>query len=153
MTKEEIKYHVLKFLKSHSTLVLASISNDLEPEAATVYFVCDDDFNLYFMTPAKTKKADNLKTNGKVAFVIGCGPEIITVQGGGMAIELPKREMEIFYEIIKKVVLESVTQWPILQLAKGGYCMFKITPSWMSYLNLDKKNYPDIANKEYYKII
>ena len=134
-------------------MVLASISNNLEPEAATVYFVSDDNFNLFFMTSESSKKTENLKVNGKVAFVMGWGPESITIQGGGVAKELEKREAETFYALIEKVVLESSNQFPILQLAKEGYCTFKITPSWMSYLNMEKEKYPNIASSEFFKII
>ena len=151
--QQEIKYQALKFLKGHSTMVLASISNNVEPEAATIYFVCDDDFNIYFMTSAKSKKADNLRVNGKVAFVVGQGPEIITVQGGGVAKELPAQEAKTFYELIKKVALASASQWPLLKLADEGYCTFKITPLWLVYLNMDKESFPEIASEEFYKII
>lgn len=150
---DTIKYEALKFLRSKSTMVLASISNNLEPEAATIYFVCDDEFNLYFMTATTSKKADNLRVNGKVAFVIGQGPEIITIQGGGAAKELPQKDAEKFYELIKKVAVESANQWPILTLAKEGYATFKVTPAWMTYYNLDKENYPEIAREEFYQII
>ncbi len=153
-TKDSMaKDHALKFLKSHTTMVLASMSNNVEPAAATVYFVSDDNFNLFFLTSAKSKKADNLKTNGKVAFVIGWGPEIITIQGAGVAKDLPEKEAEIFFDLIKKNAFTSVNQWPILKFADEGYCAFKITPSWISYLNLNKELYPDIASNEFYKII
>ncbi|MDO8530262.1 MAG: pyridoxamine 5'-phosphate oxidase family protein [bacterium] len=151
--QKEAKYQAAKFLKSNHIMVLASISENLEPEAATVYYVSDDDFNLFFMTSAKSRKAENLKINGKVAFVIGRGPEIITIQGGGVAKELPAREAETFYELIKTTALSNATQWPILKLAEEGYCTFKIEPSWMTYFNLDNKNHSDIASEEFYKII
>ena len=148
-----IREHAAAFLKSHNTLVLASISNNVEPEAATVYFVSDDDLNLYFLTSIKSKKADNLKVNGKAAFVIGWGPEVVTIQGAGVAKELPAKEAKIFFDLIKKTALASVYQWPLLKLANEGYCAFKIIPSWMSYLNLNKEMYPDIASGKFYKII
>ncbi len=150
-TKEQINASALKFLKSQNAMVLASISNNLDPEAATVYFVCDEKFNVYFMTSKISKKVENLRNNGKVAFVIGWGPKVITVQGGGLAKELVKREAETFHDLIQKTALESANQWPILKLATEGYATFKITPSWMSYLNMEKES--DVYNSEFYKII
>lgn len=152
-TNEAVRYEALKFLKNHATMVLASISENLDPEAATLYFVSDDDFNLYFMTSLESKKCQNLRINGKVAFVIGSGPEVITLQGGGTAKELPRREAETFYELIKQTALASANQWPLLQLAKEGYATFKITPSWLTYLNFEKEKYPDIASDSFYSII
>ncbi len=153
LTKGEIKFSALQFLKSQNTMVLASISNNLESEAATVYFVPDENFNLYFMTSAKSRKAENLRINGKVAFVAGWGPEVITIQGGGLAKELEPKEAETFYALIKKTAIRSSSQWPVLQLAKQGYSTFKITPSWMVYLNMEKEKHPEIASSEFYKII
>ncbi len=150
---QQAKNEARKFLQLHHTMVLASISNDVEPQAATIYYVCDDDFNLYFMTAANSKKAENLRTNGKVAFVVGQGPEIITIQGGGVAKELPSEEAHTFHELIKQVAFTSANQWPVLQLAEEGFSTFKIAPTWLSYLNLEKEKYPDIASKEFYKII
>ncbi|OGZ70381.1 MAG: hypothetical protein A3F47_00705 [Candidatus Staskawiczbacteria bacterium RIFCSPHIGHO2_12_FULL_38_11] len=153
LTKGEINFKALKFLRSQNTMVLASISNNLEPQAATVYFVCDEHFNLFFMTSKDSKKAENLKINGKVAFVIGWGPQVITIQGGGVAKELDKREAETFIDLIKKNDFESANQWPLLKLAKEGYITFKITPLWMTYLNMEKVKHPNIASSEFYKII
>ena len=134
-------------------MVLASISENVEPEAATLYYVVDEHFHFYFMTSAISKKADNLRANGKVAFVVGQGPEVITVQGGGIAKELPQKEAQTFHDLIKAVALKSANQWPILQLAEEGYCTFKITPSWLTYLNMEKEKHPDIASSEFHKII
>ena len=150
---QEAKYQASKFLRSHPTMALASVSSDLEPQISTVYFVSDEDFNIFFLNRKKSKKSDNLRSNGKVAFMVGQGPEVITVQGGGQATELNTSEAEKFYELIKKTALEYSHQWPILHLAKHGYDGFKITPSWMTYLNMEKGKYPNIASEKFYQII
>lgn len=151
--QEKIQRSALDFLKSRNAMVISTVSPAGEPQVATVYFVVDDDFNLYFMTSSGSRKCENLKSNGKIAFVVGTGPEVITIQGGGTAESLSADEAKVFYGLIEKIALQSVYQWPLLTLAKEGFCTFKIKPSWMVWLNLHKEQYPDIASEEFYKII
>ena len=153
--QKKIRHEALQFLRSRNTMVISTVSPQGEPQAATVYYIVDDAFNLYFMTSLGSKKCENVTANGKVAFVVGTGPEIVTVQGGGMAMPLDSKEAQVFFEMIKRIALQSPYQWPLLMLAKekGGFCTFKIKPSWMVWLNLHKEQYPDIASEEFYKII
>lgn len=153
--EEEQKIHqkALEFLRECNTMVVSTVSDQGEPQVATVYFTVDDDFNIFFMTSRGSKKCENLKSNGKIAFVVGTGPEIVTIQGGGVAEPLDEKEAQVFYKLIEKVSLRSPWQWPVTLLAKEGYCTFKITPTWMVWLNLHKEKYPDIASEEFYKII
>lgn len=151
--KEKVKLRALEFLRGRNTMVVSSVSDLGEPQASTVYFTADNDFNLYFMTSKGSRKCQNLTANGKVAFVVGTGPEVITIQGGGVAESLEENEAKVFFNLIEKVAFRSPWQWPVNLLAKEGYCTFKIKPNWMVWLNLHKEKYPDIASEEFYKII
>lgn len=151
--QEKIRASALGFLNDHNTMVVSTVSDAGEPQAATVYFTVGDDFSIYFMTSHGSRKCENLKSNGKIAFVVGTGPEVATIQGGGNAESLDEQEAQVFYKLIEKVSLRSPWQWPVTLLAKEGYCTFKITPTWMVWLNLHKEQYPDIASEEFYKII
>ncbi len=134
-------------------MVISTVSSTGEPQAAVVYYFVDEHFNFYFMTSIGSKKCENIKENGKVAFVVGTGPEVITVQGGGTAKALDQKEAEIFFQMIEQIALKSSYQWPLLTLAKNGFCTFRIKPNWMVLLNFHKDQYPDIAREEFYKII
>ncbi len=134
-------------------MVVSTVSEEGEPQAATVYYVVDDDFNFYFMSAAGSRKCENLLANSKMAFVIGVGPEIKTVQGGGMAEAVNERAGEIFEKLSEQIKLESPEQWPLLLLAKKGFCTFKIKPTWMVWLNLNKDQHFDVSNIQFYKII
>lgn len=70
MTKTT-KTEVLQFLKSHPECVLATVSPEGKPEAATVLFAVDDDFTFYFGTSDKYRKYHNLLNNKQAAVVIG----------------------------------------------------------------------------------
>ena len=151
--KEKVRQKALEFLKERTTMVVSTVSPSGEPQASTVYFMADDDFNIYFLTAKGSRKCENLKSNGKIAFVVGTGPEVVTIQGGGNAESLDEKEAQIFYDAIEKIGFESPWQWPVTLLAKEGFCTFKIKPTWMVWLNLHKDQYPDIASEEFYKII
>lgn len=61
--------HVRHFLQSHFTLTLATAAGGL-PWAAAVYYVCDDDLNLQFISdPAARHVREGLAT-GQVAVAI-----------------------------------------------------------------------------------
>ena len=151
--QHEVQARALEFLKSRPTMVISSVSENGEPQASTVYYVTDENFNLYFMTSLKSRKCENLHSNSKIAFVVGTGPEVITIQGGGEVEKLDEKETEVFYTLIEKISFKSPWQWPLLLLSKEGFCTFRIKPKWMVWLNLHKEEYPDIAQEKFYKII
>ncbi|MBI4087057.1 pyridoxamine 5'-phosphate oxidase family protein [Candidatus Kaiserbacteria bacterium] len=154
--QEAIRKHALEFLKSNYIMVVSTVSPSREPHAATMYYVADDDFNIYFMTAAKSRKAANLRANSKIAFVIGTGPEVVTIQGSGTAMPLDEHEALVFYGLFERIAPESSPrQWPLLRLAKKGdaFSTFRITPASMVLLNVHKEKYPDIAPDEFHVVI
>lgn len=152
MKKEEVRQKAIEFLKSNDTMVIATASSGGEPQASTVYYAVDDDLNLFFITHAGTKKHDNLRQNKKVAFVVGFGPQVLTVQGGGVAEEMAEGHGAVYDQIMEKA-LKPADQWPPLILSKKGQCVFKITPTWMVCLNLHKESHAGEIEEDFYKII
>lgn len=148
-----VRREALEFLKSHDTMVISTVSPSNDPQAAVIYYVVDEKFNFYFMTSLGSRKCENLRANGKIAFVIGAGPEIVTMQGGGTAEPLDEQEAQVFYKLIERIALKSPWQWPLILLSKKGFCTFRLKPTWMSWFNLDKDAYPDIVTDGFYKII
>ena len=87
---------VLKFMRTHSLGVQASVSRRICPQAAGVGFVVTDDFEIVFDTGATTRKTTNLRQNSRCAFVIGGlqGRDERTVQYEGTADEPVGDELE-----------------------------------------------------------
>ncbi|OGZ65582.1 MAG: hypothetical protein A3C06_00750 [Candidatus Taylorbacteria bacterium RIFCSPHIGHO2_02_FULL_46_13] len=152
MDQEKAKQRALAFLKENDTMVIATASKSGEPQASTVYYVVDNDFNVFFITNAGTKKHDNLTKNNQVAFVVGFGPQVLTVQGGGIAQEMAEGYEQVYGQIMEKA-LKPADQWPPLFLSKKGQCVFKITPSWMVCLNLHKESHEAGVQEDFCKII
>ncbi|MBI4087054.1 pyridoxamine 5'-phosphate oxidase family protein [Candidatus Kaiserbacteria bacterium] len=154
--KEAVRKHALEFLKGNHTMVVSTVSPSGEPHAATMYYIADDDFNIYFMTASKSRKAVNLRANDHIAFVVGTGPEVVTIQGSGTAMPLDEHEALVFYGLFERIAPESSPrQWPLLRLAKegDGFSTFRITPASMVLLTVDKEKYPDIAHDEFHIVI
>jgi hypothetical protein len=62
---------LLEFLRQHRVAVQASVSPSAQPQAAVVGIAVTDRFEIVFDTLDTTRKAQNLRRNSKVAFVIG----------------------------------------------------------------------------------
>lgn len=134
----ERKKVAFDFLKSHKTAVIATTSASEGPQASTVYYVIDSDFSLYFLTGDATKKFKNLAENNKIAFVVGTGPELVTIQGGGRAERLKHPYTDdIILRMSENLSLKESRYWPIFKLPEGAIYVFKIHPEWMIMVNLD----------------
>ena len=134
--KNKIKSGALTFLKNNKVAVISTSSNN-EPHAAAVYYIVDDEFNLYFVTDPSSRKAQDIKTNNKVAIVVGAGPEISTVQGGGEAIEEISKTVEILNNISAKLDSNESHHWPIIKLNPKTLTCYKVKFSWLNWLNMD----------------
>lgn len=106
-------------------MVISTSGPDGQPEAAVVEFGETDDLELIFDTFTTSRKYKNLKTNPKVACVIGWDDDI-TVQYEGVAEEVRGDEAKRWDKE------EEITY-------------FKITPTWIRYSDLTKHPW-DIKN-------
>jgi len=68
-----IHAQLLEFMKAHRYAVQASVSSRGTPQAAVVGIIVTDRFEIFFDTLAETRKAQNLRRNASIAFVIGGG--------------------------------------------------------------------------------
>ena len=66
---DEIKNHLLDYLKNNRMMMLSTAS-ETGPWAATVFYVIDDLFNIYFMSAENTKHVQDIEKNEKVAVAI-----------------------------------------------------------------------------------
>ncbi len=157
MDEEKAREDVIRFLKENSTAVVATSYKD-DPKVSTVYFVTDDDLNFYFVTKRKTSKYLNASLNPKASFVVGTGPEQISVQAHGR-VDIIVNEVEkerIMNLLVGKQNLLRVKIWPIEELENyrdSGKVLFKIIPDELFYMNLDSEDYKESMSDEFIKII
>jgi general stress protein 26 len=130
-------------------MVLATSSRKGELHTATIAYNIDDNFTFSLLTTTSSSKYKNLLENKNVAFTVGFGPDLVTVQGGGTAQILSDDDaIEVGLRFKNRP-----HPWPLLSLETNNVCAFRITPTWLSMLSLQNEEYPELASKEFHKII
>ena len=131
----------MKFMRSHRYAVQSSVSPDGSPQSAVVGIAVSDDLSLFFDTLDSTRKAQYLRQNPKIAFVIGGlkdGDER-TVQYEGVADEPCGDELDQ----LKKTYFMSFPDGAERQSWKE-ITYFRVQPKWIRYSDYNK-NPPEIV--------
>ena len=155
-TSSKVKEEVLSFLKRNNTAVIATIQKG-KPQASTIHYIVDDEWNIYFLTHRNTSKYVNISSNEQVAVVVGTGPKHITVQAMGIAIICAGEEMKRIsrqFETLKES--PSLQHWPVNEMAKfrdKNPVVFKFEPIELSFMNLDDDDYPYSKSVGYYHVM
>jgi general stress protein 26 len=121
---------ILSFLRAHRLAVQATASLDGAPQAAVVGYAVTDSFEIVFDTLASTRKAENIRSNPKLAFVIGGlkKADERTVQYEGIADEPVGEELERLKRIYYQVFPDGPSRlsWP-------GLIYIRVKPTWLRY--------------------
>ena len=121
---------ILAFMAAHSMAVQASVSMWNAPQAAAVGVIVTDAFELFFDTLDSTRKVGNLRTNRRVAFVIGglADGEERTVQYEGVVDEPAGAELEQ----LKALYFARFPDGPARQ-AWPGVTYLRARPRWIRF--------------------
>jgi nitroimidazol reductase NimA-like FMN-containing flavoprotein (pyridoxamine 5'-phosphate oxidase superfamily) len=120
------------FLRQHRLAVLATVEDDMRPQAALVGFAVTPDLEIVFDTVRSSRKYGNLIANPRVALVIGWKNET-TIQYEGVARELAAGEGAEYKETYYSVFPDGrqrTAEWP-------GLTHFVVRPSWIRYSNFN----------------
>jgi hypothetical protein len=131
MTKSDL----LKFMRTHSLAVQASVSPLSGPQSAVIGFVVSDDFHIFFDTIDTTRKAQNLRQNPMISFVIGGlikGDER-TAQYEGIADEPKGQELDSLKELY-------FTRFPDGRERQSwtGLIYIRAKPLWIRYSDFNQ---------------
>jgi hypothetical protein len=125
---------VYKFMNGEELGVLATVAGDGTPQAALVGIATTKELELVFDTVKSSRKYPNMKKNPRVAFVIGCTPEI-TVQYEGIAEELAGEALAKY----KKIYFAKFTDGPARE-SWAGISYFVVRPKWMRYCDYNEES-------------
>lgn len=78
----------LTFIRSINAGVLATAGHDNLPHATVIHFVCDDTFNIFFVTKKESRKYKAIQAHPQVAFVVGSVEIPRSLQIEGVASEV-----------------------------------------------------------------
>lgn len=139
MNKNQKK--LLSYLRSQHLMSLSTQGKHLW--TCTVYFVVDDEFNFYFVSPPDSLHCRQIQKNPQVAFNIADSRQKVTekkvgVQARGQAKKLTKAEKT--KQVLKmwnqaNPGYESVINWENMQTGKIKSKIFQIKPSFIKFFS------------------
>ncbi len=141
----------MEYLEKARMMQVAT-AKDGQPWVCTVYFVYDENLNLYWISKTTRRHSEELQINPKVAGVIVLphtpGDDVRGIQFQGIAKELPTKELALTgVEIYaKRYSMEPERAEKILSGSDGHVC-YKIEPSM--FVLFDEVNFPDDPRREY----
>jgi uncharacterized pyridoxamine 5'-phosphate oxidase family protein len=132
----------VKFLHSHQVAVLSTIARDSKPRGTVIYYFADANNNLYMLTKSETDKVHNILANPLVALTIFDAKKAQTLQISA------KSEIEanpgvhdfVFRQLSKpRKYATKVDLPPVDKLNKGGFIVFRFTPTSAVYNDYGKE--------------
>lgn len=136
------------FLITHSIGILATASPDGVPHAATIYFVIDPDFSVYFLTKARTQKHTNLEHNPKAALAVydAESQTSVQVQGAVESLTDPEHIQQIHERIVIVTHLTSEGEKPpVDKLDAGDYAAYRLRPELVKMAEFVKAEHPPVG--------
>lgn len=135
MNTPDIRQAALSLLKSRTAGVLATVSPEGTPHARTIYYSSDDNFEIFFMTLTNTRKADDVRNEKQVAFVVSDEEGPKTIQVEGIITELTDTAVidPIIVDLLNTFMTNGEPTAPIAHLHASPVSYFKITPTWVRY--------------------
>jgi general stress protein 26 len=131
------KRAALEFLQTKKTGVLSTLSNDNTPRARLVYYSHDDDFNIYFLTLANTRKADDLRHSKKAAFTISdeAVPRTLQIEGDAEDITNSPTEDTVIETLFHNLQMNAEYYAPLARFDRGDVRFFRLTPRFVRWGN------------------
>lgn len=120
-----------ELMNASKTCVMATITPEGKPEAATVGFSHNEKYELLVGTSNQSRKYQNLLANPEVAIVVGF-EKPLTVQYEGTARQVPADELEKRME----KHFEKVPGAKFYAYA-DDQVWFVLTPKWMRFTDID----------------
>jgi len=122
---------VFQFMNGQRLAVLATVGEQMRPEAALMGFAVTPQLEIVFDTVKTSRKYPNLKKNPRVAWVIGCTTEV-TLQYEGVAEELVGEDLAKY----KKTYFSAFPDGPARE-SWPGITYFVVRPKWLRYCDYD----------------
>lgn len=125
------KHETYTFLQEHQLGVISTISSDNKPWGAAIYYVVDEDLNIFFLTHTSSKKYQNMLHTLSVAFTVADDYKQTTVQMAGTIKELEVgEEHDAAYQKLAHVRPPGQFAWvpPVSKMHDGDRVLLKLIP-------------------------
>lgn len=135
MNKETIYKEITSIPEPYA--VFATLDGN-KPQAATMYFICNENLDIFFMTKTSTRKYGNLMQNPNMAFVLTGDhpPKTIQIEGKATEVMDPNEQLTYYGQLVEKA-RGNVSMPPIEQIAAGEVVFMKLVPEWIRCGNFE----------------
>lgn len=130
--------HAVKFLTDNRLAVISTVSHHSTPQSAFIYYVVDENYDIYFITTKESRKLKNILENNLVALVIAqeVEPYELQIEGIGEVIKDMGKKMVILDKYSRRANENpKAFNWPPLMQLKTdkGVEFMKINIQWFRY--------------------
>lgn len=118
--------------------IISTYGAEDAPWGSAVYYLADEDFNIYFVVRAGTLKYANITKNPFAALTVADSQSQETVQLSGKVSTMPvQKYMDVFFDKFAKIRPEGDFEWapPIDKVHKGNYMPLQLTPTKLQFAN------------------
>ena len=135
-----------KYLSAHRTATLATVNAKKKPDAASVFYIVDNDLTIYFMTRIESRKFHNLENQTIVSMVITDEETMETIQLTGAAerIENLEEEGRALTKLWTADYRNPNWPGPAVKLFESGHsvqlAVVKVVPQEMTYAVFERQN-------------
>lgn len=132
---DQARAQALDFLKSHSAGVLSTVSEDGKAHGSAIYYVADENFNIYFLTLKTSRKCANLCANPSVALTVGRQdiPQTVQLEGVASVLQHPEEIGEHAEALMKALTSNSRYYAPLTKLDNDETAIVWIQPKWIRW--------------------
>jgi uncharacterized protein YhbP (UPF0306 family) len=140
---------IKKYLGEGKVMQIATVSGE-QPWICTVYYVCDDGMNLYWLSFPTRRHSQEIAHHDKaaVAVAVKTGKPVIGVQAEGI-VEAVK-DKQLVSKIMELYVKKYNTGQDFYKnfiAGKNEHWMYKFTPK--EYVLFDELDFPKISRQEW----
>lgn len=132
------------FIKAHTLGTLATVS-ETGPHARTIYYATNDQFEIFFVTLAGTRKVVDINGDHRAAFVISDENAPQTLQMEGTLLELPDTTIAdpMVKELLDTLMERGSHFAPVTHMDASSILFYKLTPTWMRWGDFTKADGSD----------
>ncbi len=127
---------ITDFLMGHPIGVLATVNQNGDPQASTIYYAVDSELNVTFTTKTNTLKNQNIMRHNMVMMAVYDSETQSSVQVQGVAeqVQDPEEAQKIYHGTLhaaKQTGPDNVP--PIAKIPAGPYVAYRVKPTniWM----------------------
>lgn len=136
MSDADVRQVINTFLETQSTLALCTVNAEGHPETAPVFYVSDDQFNLYWLSGTSSAHSVNLsahmQVSGSVYPSVWQWEDIVGLQIKGVAETISDERMR---EQILLIYLRKFQLPPSFDAMIASSTLYVLRPTWLRWVN------------------